>query len=438
MGLAAYSSAGTARSASAVPPAPDLGLTRPFLLRQSPRLWNWGKRPVAVLKIAPFWRSGKRTNAATVVPLDDSIGLDAFGSEATPIAAKLPSVPAPRDPSPRPSGKRPGANKKTLPNKNTLMIAGSAIVLVALAASAYALRNRPLPWAPKTGSVTFETVPGGVEVFVAQKSLGRSPVTVALAPGTYDVRLGSGPQAHAVKVAVTAGTSVVQHFEMAANPDAAPPTTGQLRIQTDPPNLPVVLDGVDKGVSPLTLEAVEAGDHEVAVRRDQTLIKRAVHVSAGEKMSVIISSTTTKPDANTVTAGWLSVTAPISLRVKEGGRLIGSSDVDKLMLSSGDHDLEFSNEGLGFRVTRRVNITAGKTTASSIAVPNGTVSLNALPWAEVYVDGNHVGQTPLGNVTLPIGTHEVVFRHPDLGERKETITVTATAPARLGVDLRKK
>jgi hypothetical protein len=134
----------------------------------------------------------------------------------------------------------------------------------------------------------------------------------------------------------------------------------------------------------------------------------------------------------------LSVTAPIPLRVKEAGRLIGSSDVDKLMLSSGDHELEFANDGLGFHVTRRVNITAGKTTVSTVAVPNGSVSLNALPWAEVYVDGNHLGQTPLGNVTLPIGTHEVVFRHPDLGERKETITVTATAPARLGVDLRKK
>jgi hypothetical protein len=391
---------------------------------------------VAVLKIAPFWRSAKRSNVATAVPLDDSLGLDAFGSETGPIATKLPRVPSPPATSTRPSSQRPGAKKKTIASKKTLMIVGSAIVLTALAAGGYALRNRPLPWAPKTGSVTFETAPAVVEVFVGDKSLGRSPVTAALAPGTYDVRLGSGPQARLVKVAVTAGTAVVQHFEI-ATPVAAP-TTGQLRIQTDPSNLPVLFDGVDKGVSPVTLEAVNAGDHEVAVRRDQTVIRRAVHVVAGDKMSVIISSTPAKPDAGTVTAGWLSVTAPISVKVKEGGRLIGSSDVDKLMLSSGNHDLEFSNEGLGFRVTRRVNITAGKTTASSIVVPNGTVSLNALPWAEVYVDGNHVGQTPLGNVTLPIGTHEVVFRHPDLGERKEAITVTATAPARLGVDLRKK
>jgi hypothetical protein len=108
------------------------------------------------------------------------------------------------------------------------------------------------------------------------------------------------------------------------------------------------------------------------------------------------------------------------------------------MLPSGDHELEFVNDGLGFRATRHIGITAGKTATTSIAVPNGTLSVNALPWADVFIDGKHAGQTPLGNVSLPIGTHEVIFRHPDLGERKETVTVTASAIARLGVDLRKQ
>jgi len=44
----------------------------------------------------------------------------------------------------------------------------------------------------------------------------------------------------------------------------------------------------------------------------------------------------------------------------------------------------------------------------------------------------------VGNTSVPIGTHEVVFRHPQLGEQRFTATVTATAPARLSVDMRKK
>jgi hypothetical protein len=59
----------------------------------------------------------------------------------------------------------------------------------------------------------------------------------------------------------------------------------------------------------------------------------------------------------------------------------------------------------------------------SIAVPKGRISINAVPWAEVLIDGTAAGQTPLANLSLPIGTHEIVFRHPQFGERKQTVVV---------------
>src|SRR5262249_29266691 len=157
------------------------------------------------------------------------------------------------------------------------------------------------------------------------------------------------------------------------------------------------------------------------------------------KTSVIISAAPPKTEEAVVTAGWLAVKTRIPLKGTERGRPIGGTDVDKLILSSGDHDLHPADDRLGFRVTRHVSIAAGKTTTiPAISLPNGSLSLNAMPWADVYIDGTRIGQTPLGNLSLPIGTHEVVFRHPDLGERKETVTLTALAPARLGVDLRKQ
>ena len=36
-----------------------------------------------------------------------------------------------------------------------------------------------------------------------------------------------------------------------------------------------------------------------------------------------------------------------------------------------------------------------------------------------------VGQTPIANIQISVGTHEMVFRHPQFGERKQTIVVTA-------------
>jgi hypothetical protein len=64
--------------------------------------------------------------------------------------------------------------------------------------------------------------------------------------------------------------------------------------------------------------------------------------------------------------------------------------------------------------------------------------MNALPWAEVWLDGEKIGETPIGNLQVRVGTHDVVFRNPDLGERHLTTVVTMKGPTRISVDLRGK
>ena len=54
---------------------------------------------------------------------------------------------------------------------------------------------------------------------------------------------------------------------------------------------------------------------------------------------------------------------------------------------------------------------------------------------DVVIDGTPVVQTPIANVLLPLGTHLVVFRHPELGERRQNVVVTARGPNRVAVDL---
>ena len=100
-------------------------------------------------------------------------------------------------------------------------------------------------------------------------------------------------------------------------------------------------------------------------------------------------------------------------------------------MNEGTHLLEFVNEVTGFRYSQSVTVRAGKMTSVSIAVPKGRVSINAVPWAEVLIDGSAQGQTPLANLSLPIGSHEIVFRHPQLGERKQTVVVKVEGLAKV-------
>ena len=116
--------------------------------------------------------------------------------------------------------------------------------------------------------------------------------------------------------------------------------------------------------------------------------------------------------------------------------MIGTTETDRLMLAAGKHVLEFVNETVGYRQSRTIQVLPGKVAALSIELPQGTVNLNASPWAEVWLDGRRIGETPIGNLSVPIGPHEIVFRHPELGEKKHAISVTTAAPVRLSVSMK--
>jgi hypothetical protein len=55
----------------------------------------------------------------------------------------------------------------------------------------------------------------------------------------------------------------------------------------------------------------------------------------------------------------------------------------------------------------------------------------------VTIDGKSAGETPLANLSVTAGEHQLVFRHPQFGERKVMATITAGAPANISVDLSK-
>jgi hypothetical protein len=76
-------------------------------------------------------------------------------------------------------------------------------------------------------------------------------------------------------------------------------------------------------------------------------------------------------------------------------------------------------------------------TPLTISVPNGRLSINALPWADVLIDGKPAGQTPLANLSVAIGEHEIVFRHPQFGEQRQTTVVKAETAARVSVTFSK-
>jgi len=133
--------------------------------------------------------------------------------------------------------------------------------------------------------------------------------------------------------------------------------------------------------------------------------------------------------------GGIRVSSPIELEVFEGDRRLGSTATGIVSAPAGRHEVDLINSVLGFRSRQVVDVRAGQVVALSVSPPNGRININAIPWAEVLIDGKSVGETPIGNLSIPLGEHEIVFRHPQLGEARQTAVVRSDAVTRVSANL---
>jgi hypothetical protein len=282
---------------------------------------------------------------------------------------------------------------------------------------------------PAMGSLAVQSNPSGVPVFVDGIEQGKTPARVSLLPGSHILELRGQGVPRVIPVTVTAGAEVSQYLEF-----AEAPVTGQLAVQSEPAGAKVLVDGTDRGIAPVTIADLAPGEHRVELQADGITAKHTVTVQAGGTASLVVPIGAAA--AGGPVSGWVAVNAPFSLEIREQGRLLGSSDADRVMMAAGKHQLEFVNEALNYRSTRVVLVAPGKVASVSLELPQGVVNLNASPWAEVWIDGKRVGETPIGNLSVSIGPHEIVFKHPQLGEKRQAISVTLGTPARLSVDMK--
>lgn len=238
---------------------------------------------------------------------------------------------------------------------------------------------------------------------------------------------------------------------------APPPAKGTLTVDTRPSGADVRIDGEPRGTAPLSL-TLPAGAHTLTVRHggDERTVSLQIaannalteHIELMARENERLAALEAPPPARTEAAppktastapvgGWVTLTAPFEVQVLERNEVVGTSATAKFMLAAGRHDVVLANDALGYRETRRLDVVAGRTAAVRVDPPKTNLSLNALPWAEVTLDGANLGQTPIANAVVTVGRHTVVYRHPEFGERTQTITATRQGPNRFAVDLRK-
>lgn len=118
------------------------------------------------------------------------------------------------------------------------------------------------------------------------------------------------------------------------------------------------------------------------------------------------------------------------------GKDYGLTPIRNLLLMSGFHDVRVKNEEYLIDETQQIYIEPGTPYEKTLALGHfGTVNLNAVPWAEVYVDEKFIGQTPIANLRLTVGTHEVKFKNPKYPIKKRNINVEEGTTLDVSADL---
>ena len=257
--------------------------------------------------------------------------------------------------------------------------------------------------------------------------------------GDADARLPRAPMAGWIVAAVLALVAVAEAGWIGrvalSRAAVSPPPPVPVVVDSLQGGDTVTVDGVEVGVTPLALE-LTSGMRSISVRTRPTLVQTAPaqEVPAAAR-PVDTAAATLSLAASRERRGGLRLSSPIELQVLEGERVLGSSADGPVVITGGRHELDFVNSAFGYRSHQVVDIKAGQIVPLKISPPDGRVSVNAVPWAQVSINGRVAGETPLGNLPLPVGEHEITFRHPQLGEQTQKVIVKSGVLTRVSASL---
>jgi hypothetical protein len=261
-------------------------------------------------------------------------------------------------------------------------------------------------------------VPAGEHVIEVRKE--------GLAPWRQTVTVVSGQQA---KVAANFGAA-------AAPPPPPPAAVASLRVIANEPDVQVFIDGEDKGRAPVTLPNIKPGEHIVEGRKAKyKSVEQSVKVATGENSIVHLKLDPAPPDRPHA-ALKVQSTVP-NAEVFVDGSSLGRAPVDRNDLDPGKHYVVVHKDGFtDFK--REVMLIENQPVAlvADLSATGGMRILSTPEGADVRIDGELIGKTPVSRDTVGAGDHVVEFRLKGYYDHKETMKVEGGREKIFSVDLK--
>lgn len=208
--------------------------------------------------------------------------------------------------------------------------------------------------------------------------------------------------------------------------------SAQIRVITDPAEAFVFCDGEMKGVSPVTITDLQAGEHLIVIRKDGYYeTRKTVVVRAGQRLPLEIKM-------DPVTGLVLLHSEPEGASVLINGALRGKTPLLLTDLALGRYRVKFQLTGYSpveiefvvpnrTPIKRMVQLTSDSATLIVSSTPSGAV---------VNLDGIPKGITQCALERIAAGEHLIEVSQPGYRTYKETVKLAAGERAEINVFLK--
>jgi hypothetical protein len=291
------------------------------------------------------------------------------------------------------------------------------------------------------GSIYVESSPSGAAIYFNGNYRGTAPLTISeVWPGSYTIQAElNGYHTYSTTTSVSSGTRSNVYCSL-----SPVDTSGALYVISDPSNSKVVLDGMYRGTTPITLNNLAAGTHTLELDHAGYYDWRSsVTVPAGGTRTV--SGTLNPVPVSNV--GWVYVSsspggASVTLDGSSYGQTPSSGSLKLNNIGVGDHTIVLALAG-DQAYTTSVSVHANTVsevnailTRSGPQPGAGELSVSSTPaGANVFVDNNFMGITPLTLKDVPVGSHVVSVRLTGYQDYETTTAVNAGAPSTIAAGL---
>jgi len=215
-----------------------------------------------------------------------------------------------------------------------------------------------------------------------------------------------------------------------------PSAKGGLSITSYPSGAQVYLSGSYRGVTPLTLNNLDAGSYHIK-------LDKSSYKACTDTVSVTAGQTTPYHFALTPIPSPASITVtstPTYAYVYMDGAYKGRTPLTITDVSAGTHIIELDLSGY-YDWKRTVNVPAGgsiscQATLNPIPASPGFISATSSPsGAQVYIDGAYKGLTSLTHVSTAAGTHTVTLKLGGYQDYTSTVNVQSYTTSQVSASM---